>query len=78
MAVGRDTLLLTTTAGPASLCRFTSPSLSTIDLKMQSVASEALKLCLNLISRRGDPKAHIVLQPEVAFRDSFPEPGQAN
>lgn len=78
VAVGRDTLLLTTTAGPASLCRFTSPSLSTIDLKMQSVASEALKLCLNLISRRGDPKAHIVLQPEVAFRDSFPEPGQTN
>lgn len=73
IAVGTDTYLLSTNTGPESVCRFTTPSMTTIDLRMQTVASETLKLCFNLISRRADPTAHIIIQPEVSFRDSFPE-----
>ena len=76
VAVGTDTYLLTTNTGPDSLSRFTSPSMTTIDLRMQAVAAETLKLCFNLISRRADPKTHMVIQPEVTFRDSFPELAQ--
>lgn len=72
VAVGQDVFLLTTSVGPSSLCRFCSPSITSIDLKMQAVAENALKLCLGLMSRQADPQTTITLQPEVVFRDSFP------
>ena len=50
--------------------------MTTIDLRMQAVAAETLKLCFNLISRRADPKTHMVIQPEVTFSGLFPELAQ--
>lgn len=70
--VGEKVLLLTTNTGPSSLCRFATPSISVIDLKMQTVAQEAIKLCYNLISRRVEAGTQITVQPEIVFRDSFP------
>lgn len=71
--VGRDVLLFTTNSGPDSFCRFSSPSISYIDLRMQEVFSAALHLCLNIVSRNEDERSVLTIQPKCVFLDSMPE-----
>lgn len=77
LAVGRDVLLLTASNGPDSFCRYASPSMSSIDLRMQEVFSAALRLCLNIINRNETGENAITIQPRCILRDSMPEfPGE--
>lgn len=71
--VGKDVLLFTTNNGPESFCRFSSPSISYIDLRMQEVFGTALRLCLNIISRNENESSVLTIQPKCVFRESMPE-----
>lgn len=69
--VGEQVQLFTTSVAPASYCRYCTPSLTVIDLKMQQVAERALRMSLSLISHQPLPSSIVTLQPEVIFRDSL-------
>lgn len=69
--VGEDVLLFTANSGPHSLCRFSTPSITSIDLRMQAVIENALRMCLGLITRQVEAKTSIILSPEIVFRDSL-------
>lgn len=72
IVVGQDLLLFTTNVAPDSFCRYCTPSLTAIDLKMQTVAEQALKMCIALASHQALSASEVILQPEAIFRDSFP------
>lgn len=71
--LGKELLFFTANNGPDSFCRYMTPPLTVINLRIREVVENALKLCISLISRVGDEKASITLQPYVKFRESMPE-----
>lgn len=73
IAVGQEVLLFTANNGPDSFCRFSSPSISSIDLRMQEVFSTALQLCLSIIGRSKDENSVVTIQPKCVFRASMPK-----
>lgn len=72
LAVGNDVLLFTANNGPDSFCRYASPSVSSIDLRMQEVFSSALRLCLSIINRNEIAENAITVQPRFYLKDSMP------
>lgn len=71
--VGEDVLLFTANSGPHCLCRFSTPSITSIDLKMQAVIENALRMCLGMITRQVETRVANILTPEIVFRDSLPQ-----
>ena len=70
--VGEDVLVLTSNSGESAFCRYFSPSISSIELKMQTVFENAFILCLNVIKSQAKEDTTILIHPEVIFRDSLP------
>lgn len=71
--IGQDTQLFTANNGPRSFCRYSTPPLTEINLQMRKVFENALKLCLNIISRNEGGNTVLTLQPVCQFRESMPE-----
>ncbi len=71
--VGEELFLLTANNGPDSFCRYVTPPLSCIDLRMQEVFENGLKLCLNLIVRHEGADTALWIPPRQVFRQSMPE-----
>lgn len=71
--VGTDLFVLTANNGPDAFCRFITPSVTSIDLRMQEVFEQGLKLLLNIISRHEGSSTHITIQPQFIYRESMPE-----
>ena len=71
--VGEELYLFTANNGPDSFCRYMTPSVTTIDLRMQEVFEQGLKLLLGIISRREDPDSVTTISPRYVYRASMPE-----
>lgn len=73
ITLGRDVLFLTANNGPDSFCRYMTPPLSVINLRMREVFEGAMKLCLGLIAHSAQENTVMTLQPECRLRESMPE-----
>ena len=71
--VGEELYLFTANNGPDAFCRYMTPSVTTIDLRMQEVFEQGLKLLLGIISRREDPDTVTIISPRYVYRASMPE-----
>jgi DNA-binding LacI/PurR family transcriptional regulator len=59
--------------GPDSFCRFMTPSVTTIDLRIQEVFEQGLKILPGIISRHEDPNTVTVIPPRYVYRESISE-----
>jgi len=73
ISVGADVFVLTANNGPDSFCRFITPSVTTIDLRMQEVFEQGMKLLLNIIAHHQGTDTHITIQPQYIYRESMPK-----
>ena len=71
--VGEEIYLFTANSGPDSFCRFMTPSVTTIDLRMQEVFEQGLKLLLGIINHHEDGDTVTTIAPRYVYRDSMPE-----
>lgn len=71
--VGSDLLLLSANNGPDAFCRYMTPSVTEIDLRMREVFEQGLKTLLGIINHREPAEPVTVIRPRVIYRDSMPE-----
>lgn len=71
--VGEEIYLFTANNGPDSFCRFMTPSVTTIDLRMQEVFEQGLKLLLGIINHHEDGDTVTTIAPRYVYRASMPE-----
>lgn len=71
--VGEDVRILASNLGSSDDCRYCNPSVSYVDLRFQEVVSSALKMCIQLATKKNVPDSQIILKPEIVYLDSFRE-----
>ena len=71
--LGTDVFLLSTNNGPSSFCQYYYPPISAIELKMEDVLVNAFRLCLGLVKRSAENNTAMMIRPEIAFRETFPQ-----
>ena len=71
--VGEELFLFTANNGPDSFCRFMTPSVTTIDLRMQEVFEQGLKLLLGIVNHHEDSDTVATIAPRYVYRESMPE-----
>ena len=71
--VGDDVLLFSANNGPDSFCRYMTPSVTEIDLRMREVFEQALRRLLGIVNRREDGNSCTVITPRIIYRASMPE-----
>lgn len=71
--VGKELYLFTANNGPDAFCRYMTPSVTTIDLRMQEVFEQSLKLLLGIINHHESAGTVTVISPRIVYRDSMPE-----
>ena len=75
--VGTDVLLFSANNGPDAFCRYMTPSVTEIDLRMREVFEQGLKTLLGIINRREVEDTRTVITPHIIYRNSMPElPGK--
>ena len=72
--IGSDVFLFTANNGGDSFCRYLTPPVTEIHLRMREVFEQGLKTCLRLIVHPGEEVKGILLQPTVIYRQSLPSP----
>ena len=73
VSVGSEVLLLSANNGPDAFCRYMTPSVTEIDLRMREVFEQGLRKLLGIINRREDESSCAVIAPRVIYRASMPE-----
>jgi DNA-binding LacI/PurR family transcriptional regulator len=71
--VGKEVFLLSANNGPDAFCRYMTPSVTEIDLRMREVFEQGLKLLLGIINRHEADDSVTIISPRVIYRDSMPE-----
>ncbi len=71
--VGEELFLFTANNGTDAFCSYLTPSVTTIDLRMQEVFEQGLKLLLGIINHHEDSEAVTTIVPRYVYRESMPE-----
>lgn len=71
--VGEDVRILASNLGSSDDCRYCNPSVSYVNLRFQEVIEAALKMCIQLMTKKPVPQSQIILKPELVYLDSFRE-----
>ena len=73
--IGSDLFLFTANNGGDTFCRYLTPPVTEIHLRMREVFEQGLKRCLRLIAHPGEETKEMLLQPTVIYRQSLPQIG---
>ena len=71
--MGSDLYLLSANNGPDAFCRYMTPAVTEIDLRMQEVFEQGLKLLLGIINHHESGDTVTVISPRIVYRESMPE-----
>ena len=70
--IGSDVFLFTANNGGDTFCRYLTPPVTEIHLRIREVFEQGLKTCLRLIVHPGEEIKGILLQPTIIYRQSLP------
>ena len=69
---GKDFYLLAAGLGSQDLCRFCTPSITALDMKLEELTTRAIRLGFEMIEGKTPVDTVIKLQPGVIFRSTLP------
>lgn len=71
---GKDYYLIAAELGDSDLCRYATPSITAVNLRMKEVTISSLEICLKQLSVKNQQvPEHRIIRPEIIFRQSLPE-----
>ncbi len=69
---GKDFYLLAAGLGSQDLCRFNSPSITALDMKLEELTEKALLLGFDILEGKTPVDTVVTLQPGIIFRNTLP------
>ncbi len=70
--IGKDVEIIATSTGMQSLFRYSSPSMTVVDLKLDEVAIKSVNLAISLATKRIVGPQTLTISPELIYRSSSP------